>query len=191
MQVVQSTPPQELLRNELVREFAERCQSAARSIQRYINADNPAPDEETLLTLIETNDMISAALSKHQRALLQARKISTQTPPNLSSRGTLAPESSGPTLPPRSPGRDQSDTEPPSVAKAGLPPILGMPKPAARLENPFDDLHASNHSGEINGHRNGTEGGSQAASSTSYGAHGPHLSREDDDSPEQPKRYRF
>ncbi|PBP28304.1 hypothetical protein BUE80_DR000831 [Diplocarpon rosae] len=40
-QVVQSTPPSELLTNELVREFADRCQSASRSVQAYMIAENP------------------------------------------------------------------------------------------------------------------------------------------------------
>ena len=74
LQVVQSTPPTEVLGNELIKEFAERCQSASRSIQSYIHADNPAPDDDTLLTLIETNDQLTIAMSRHQRALLQARR---------------------------------------------------------------------------------------------------------------------
>ena len=51
-----------------------RCQSASRSMQGYIDSTNPAPDEETMLTLIETNDKLSVALSKFQRATLHARK---------------------------------------------------------------------------------------------------------------------
>ena len=76
-QVVQSTPPAEVLGNELIKEFADRCQSASRSMQQYIHADNPAPDEDTLLTLIETNDQLAMAMSKHQRALLQARRMTS------------------------------------------------------------------------------------------------------------------
>lgn len=75
LQVVQSTPPAELLGNELVKEFVERCQSASRSIQGYIHSSNPPPDEDTLLTLIETNDQLSTSISRHQRALLQARRM--------------------------------------------------------------------------------------------------------------------
>jgi hypothetical protein len=74
LQVVQSTPPSEVLGNDLIKEFADRCQSASRSVQGYIHAENPAPDDDTLLTLIETNDQLSLAISKHQRAILQARK---------------------------------------------------------------------------------------------------------------------
>lgn len=79
-QVVQSTPPAEVLNNELIKEFVERCQSASRSIQGYIHSDNPPPDEDTLLTLIETNDQLAAAMSRHQRAMLQARKATGISP---------------------------------------------------------------------------------------------------------------
>ena len=78
MQVVQSTPPVELLGNDLVREFAGRAQSAQRSIQGYINCENPAPDDSTLQTLVETNEQLSLAMSKHQRAMLTARRIAGQ-----------------------------------------------------------------------------------------------------------------
>lgn len=85
LQVVQSTPPTEIIGNELIKEFVERCQSASRSIQGYIHSDNPPPDEDTLLTLIETNDQISVVLSKYQRALLQARRTASDgsAPPAL------------------------------------------------------------------------------------------------------------
>lgn len=84
--MVQSTPPSEILNNDLIKEFAERCQSASRSIQGYINAEDPAPDNETLLHLIDTNDQLTLAMSKHQRAVLQARQAisgptTTQLPP--------------------------------------------------------------------------------------------------------------
>lgn len=74
-QVVQSTPPSEILGNDLIKEFAERCQSASRSIQGYIHSEDPVPDDDTLLTLIETNDQLSQATSRHQHALLQARRV--------------------------------------------------------------------------------------------------------------------
>lgn len=74
LQLVQSTPANELLGNDLVKEFAERCTSAQRSVQTYINCDNPSPDDDTMLTLIETNEQLSLAASKHQRAVLQARR---------------------------------------------------------------------------------------------------------------------
>lgn len=96
LQVVQSTPPNEVLTNELIKEFVERCQSASRSIQGYINSEDPPPDENTLLTLIETNDGISTALSRYQRAMLQARRLTTASsspgPGGLQRNGTLHQE---------------------------------------------------------------------------------------------------
>lgn len=74
VQVVISTPPAEALTNELIREFADRCQSAARSIQGYMAIDNPPPDHETMASMIDTNDQLQQALSQHHRALLSARK---------------------------------------------------------------------------------------------------------------------
>lgn len=74
LQFVQSTPPTEFNGNELIKEFCTRCQTASRAIQNYIHSTNPAPDENTLQTLIETNDELSVALSKYQHAFLSARK---------------------------------------------------------------------------------------------------------------------
>jgi len=132
-QVVQSTPPSELLHNELVREFADRCQSAQRSVQAYMVAENPAPDNDTMETLIETNEELSKAQSQHQRAVLNARKImgvSTPTgsfPPNTES-GYAAPQGPPPTL---------SNPVPPTW-KSGRsqPPI---PPPGETLPNVSDD----------------------------------------------------
>ncbi|KKK13049.1 hypothetical protein AOCH_005749 [Aspergillus ochraceoroseus] len=108
IQFVQSTPPAELLSHDLIQEFSGRCRRATRAMQSYINATDPTPDEDTLLTLIETNDELSVALSKHQRAMLQARKLlgqqesaqqSDASSPNPSSQSTPFP---APSLPPRS-----------------------------------------------------------------------------------------
>lgn len=74
-QTVQSTPPSELLQNDLVREFADRCTSASRSVQAYMIAENPSPDNDTMETLIETNEQLSKAMNQHQRAVLNARKV--------------------------------------------------------------------------------------------------------------------
>ncbi|KAF2430813.1 hypothetical protein EJ08DRAFT_211170 [Tothia fuscella] len=80
-QLVQSTAPAELQGNDLVKEFADRCQTAQRSVQGYINCDNPPPDDETMQTLIETSEQLSLAASKHQRAVLQARRAFASTSP--------------------------------------------------------------------------------------------------------------
>jgi hypothetical protein len=73
-QVVACTPPSEVLSNELITEFADRCQSASRSIQGYMAADDPGPDNETMESLLDTNEQLQQALNHHQRAVLSARK---------------------------------------------------------------------------------------------------------------------
>lgn len=67
-QLLQSTPQLETPDNELVKEFADRCKSASRSVVAYISAD-PPPDEDTLTTLIETNDVLTLALSEWKKAV--------------------------------------------------------------------------------------------------------------------------
>ncbi|KAI9750172.1 MAG: hypothetical protein M4579_006584 [Chaenotheca gracillima] len=119
LQVVQSTPPGEILGNELISEFAERCQSASRSIQGYMNSQDPPPDEDTLLTLIETNDQLSLASSKHQRALLQARKaLSSQT---------------------ASPAATTPPVGTPAASAAPVSPPIVAPQPRRQTRNPFSD----------------------------------------------------
>ncbi|KAI1433675.1 hypothetical protein GGR50DRAFT_472696 [Xylaria sp. CBS 124048] len=73
-QVVTNTPPAEVLTNDLIKEFAERCQSASRSIQGYMTLENPAPDNDTMESLIDTNEQLQTALNLHQRSMLNARK---------------------------------------------------------------------------------------------------------------------
>ncbi|KAL2823405.1 hypothetical protein BDW59DRAFT_98483 [Aspergillus cavernicola] len=127
MQFVQSTPPSEMLANDLIQEFSGRCRRASRAIQNYIHATNPPPDEDTLLTLIETNDELSVALSKHQRSMLEARKaLGQQSPPGESA--TQSPEFSDqypmttavrPVPPPPMPLRTQA------------PPFVESPSPVS------------------------------------------------------------
>ncbi|OAA75062.1 VHS/GAT domain-containing protein [Akanthomyces lecanii RCEF 1005] len=73
-QVVMNTPPAETLDNDLIKEFADRCLSASRSIQGYMIATNPGPDNETMEALIDTNEQLQTALNQHQRSVLSARK---------------------------------------------------------------------------------------------------------------------
>ncbi|KAL6871359.1 hypothetical protein J3F83DRAFT_659388 [Trichoderma novae-zelandiae] len=73
-QLVMNTPPVELLANDLVKEFANRCMSASRSVQGYMSSTDPAPDNDTMESLIDTNEQLQTALSQHQRAVLSARK---------------------------------------------------------------------------------------------------------------------
>jgi len=82
-QVLQSTPHPEIPQSELIREFVDRCRVASRSIQGYISAatgdgdgggiggDN-GMDEDTLTTLIMTNDLLTMAVSKHAHAVKEA-----------------------------------------------------------------------------------------------------------------------
>ncbi len=73
-QVVGCTPPAEILSNDLIKEFADRCLSASRSIQGYMTAENPPPDNDTMESLIDANEQLQQALNQHQRAILQAKK---------------------------------------------------------------------------------------------------------------------
>lgn len=98
-----------------------RCQSASGSIQGYINCDNPAPDEDTLLTLIETNDQLSVALSKYQRGILNARKTlgANAAPNNGTADATLTATAPSPSPSP--------PTEP--VSSGAVRPVPPPPPP--------------------------------------------------------------
>jgi hypothetical protein len=121
-QLVQSTPPAEFDQNDLIREFGDRCLSASRSIQGYISSQNPAPDDDTMLTLIDTNDQLALAMSKHQRGILQARKALGLNTENGMSSGNHSPNlDAGYTAPPR---------PPPSFTKYSMPPKKPTPPPA-------------------------------------------------------------
>ncbi|KAK3996288.1 hypothetical protein QBC44DRAFT_377913 [Cladorrhinum sp. PSN332] len=73
-QVVANTPPAEVFDNELIKEFADRCAGATKSIQGYMAATNPPPDNDTMESLIDTNEQLQQALNHHHRAVLQAKK---------------------------------------------------------------------------------------------------------------------
>ena len=137
-QVVQSTPPNEVLGNELIKEFVERCQSATRSMQDYIHSVNPAPDEDTLLTLIETNDQLATAMSKHQRALLQARRATGVSPLSANTGPYEAP--AAPVTPSSEP-RNGLFTPPP-----GPPPRKQVSQ--SENQNPFGDQHEAHGSSD-------------------------------------------
>ncbi len=102
MQLVQSSGPGEIATNALVKEFAERCQAAQRSVQAYISCENPAPDDDTLQTLIETDEQLSLAASRHQRAILQARRATTTASPSPPA-GMIAPMIPSPPVPAAAP----------------------------------------------------------------------------------------
>ena len=140
-QVVQSTPANEVLGNELIKEFVERCQSATRSMQDYIHSDNPAPDEDTLLTLIETNDQLATAISKHQRALLQARRARGASP--LSTASAQAGPFEAPSPPVTSPNGSRNGL---FMPPPGPPPRKQIPQ--SEDQNPFGDQHEAHGSSD-------------------------------------------
>lgn len=136
-QVVQSTPPAEVGGNELIREFADRCQSASRSVQAYMVSEDPAPDNQTMETLIETNEQLGKAMSLHQRTLLAARKAaSADTPPPV--MGAPGRTDSGFAAPP--PGPPPSQTSKPSVPPRNQGTSSGHLGPSTDDgSNPFAD----------------------------------------------------
>lgn len=103
-QLVANTPSTEVLNNDLVKEFADRCLSASRSIQGYMTAENPGPDNETMETLIDVNEELQQALNSQKRAILSARKElgigdRSQNPspsPQPETNGSSAPAMSAP-----------------------------------------------------------------------------------------------
>jgi hypothetical protein len=127
IQLVQSTPPSEFLYNELVREFADRCQSASRSVQAYMVAENPSPDNETMETLLETNDQLTKAISQHQRAILNARKIRGV--------GNNTPTSGTTPLPRTESGFAAPPGPPPTASRKTVP----IPPPGEYIPNISDD----------------------------------------------------
>ena len=151
-QVVQSTPSSEVLQNDLIKEFADRCQSASRSIQGYIHSDNPPPDEDTLLTLIETNDFLATAMSKHQRAMLQARKAISPNPspnplPQTYQNGPYeAPSGPPPNL--QSQPQRMSFTAPLSAPPNRRPPQTYSPPPLQTQPAPTQPYHNNSHARE-------------------------------------------
>ncbi|KAJ5774772.1 hypothetical protein N7457_009668 [Penicillium paradoxum] len=145
-QFVQSTPPAELEDNDLIKEFVDRCRTGSRVVQGYIHANNPAPDEDTLLTLIETNDEISVALSQQQRAMLKARKARGSSSPSSSNVNSPSPISqvgasvAGNFSPPTAPARSSTwnPESPAPVAELSSAVMTGgrsPPNPALALSS--------------------------------------------------------
>ncbi|KAL9116241.1 MAG: hypothetical protein Q9227_000612 [Pyrenula ochraceoflavens] len=155
IQTVQSTPSTDIENNELIREFAGRAQAASRSIQEMIHSTDPSPDEDTLLTLIETNDLLSMAMSKQQRAILQARR-SRSTSPNAAlqqqqqqTQQALYAPSTSPTLGTISTTGSQIGSE--SPPRPGLHPRTSVSQASVSPyseedNNPFADRAAQQQS---------------------------------------------
>ncbi|KAE8355100.1 hypothetical protein BDV28DRAFT_60334 [Aspergillus coremiiformis] len=132
VQFVQSTPPAEVVENELIKEFSDRCRSASRTIQQYIHSSSPPPDEDTLLTLIEVNDELSMSLSKHQHALLHARRAlgqsGGQSPSSSETTASGAHSAAPPPVPPR-------DTQNPFILPAISPATSSAPSIPPPMNN--------------------------------------------------------
>lgn len=74
-QLVQTTPQSDVLSSDLMIEFTQRCQTAQRSMQSFINC--APPDDDTLQNLIEVNEQLNLSIGKCQRAVLNARRLTT------------------------------------------------------------------------------------------------------------------
>lgn len=178
------TPPADVLSNELIKEFADRCLSASRSIQGYMAANDPAPDNDTMEGLIDTNEQLQQALNHHQRAVLNARKIL-----GLNERSSGA---SSPSLPPpineqtRPNGSGASAAN--SVPRLNAPPLPqrksignGKGKAADVWKTPALASGSGSGSGLGSGFGSGSAGPLQPTSGTSS-------RREDEESGQDPFR---
>jgi len=97
-----------------------------------MSCDDPSPDEDTMLTLIETNDQLNIAMSKHQRALLQARKSAGIATP--SSQPQPEPTQSGQPMPQHQLGRNvYSTTQQPDYGPYSSSP---PPRRQSTLQSP-------------------------------------------------------
>jgi hypothetical protein len=164
MQLVQSTPADELLSNDLVREFADRCQTASRSMQGYIDSVNPEPDHDTMQTLIETNEQLTLSNTRFQRALLAARRTrgsSPNPPANATQQETSRPtaatstETSANVYSAFAPATNEPENSRDFAytAPAGPPPgqrparDYSVSPAEETLTNPFSDPTDAQHSG--------------------------------------------
>ncbi|EQB50518.1 GAT domain-containing protein [Colletotrichum gloeosporioides Cg-14] len=158
----------EVLDNDLIKEFADRCQSASRSVQLYMRAENPSPDNDTMENLIDTNEQLQSALNQHQRAVLGARKqlgigarsenaspISPQSatgqhsePPQQQwsqAQSSSSSSTPAPVLPARPAEGNGKGKAAESFAPPPGPPPKSQPEPPA--EDPFKDPQPqTNHS---------------------------------------------
>lgn len=139
LQLLQSTPPAELVVHELIREFNDRCQAAQRSMQSYINCNAPPPDHDTMQTLIETNEQLGLATSRYQRAMLAARRAlgsnaSSAAPSPQPQQEQQQPlggptDSSNNVYSAFAPAPTSTTTQPTSTNAAGAPSSAFLPPP--------------------------------------------------------------
>lgn len=127
-------------------EFVQRCQNASQSMHGYITSEEPL-EEHLLTTLIETNELLSMALTRHQ-GILEAVRLGRDLEKTLSIQRTDSP--------PLAEQRDR-DTDvpplalPPSLGQAQTHPVHRSETPNSKLlepfdsQNPFSDSHHLHH----------------------------------------------
>ncbi len=134
-QVVACTPPSEVLSNDLIKEFSGRCTAASRSIQGYMAADSPPPDNDTMESLIDTNEQLQTALNQHHRAVLQAKKhLGVDTNSRSStSIPSPPPQAQGRPVPPRKavPGNGKGKATSSGSAYDAPAPVVAGPSRSA------------------------------------------------------------
>lgn len=118
-QVLGSTPRNEVLDNELVKEFVHRCRSASTSMADFITCDSPPPDPDTLQTLIETNDIIRIALARHD-AIKESVQMIQPSPPE----GPRSEPRNSPPVNPAARIEGPPDLDNPFKDPAVLPPLV-------------------------------------------------------------------
>lgn len=147
-QVVLNSPPEELLDNDLVKEFADRCQSASRSMQMYMLAEDPAPDNDTMEAIIDTNEQLQSSLNQHQRAVLSARKklgLNVQSEHNSPTVMSPAIGSEEPPVPPpntrpsyQQPPQQQQPPPPQSQSSSSISKLFSRKTPSKSREEAFE-----------------------------------------------------
>ncbi|KAI2604961.1 uncharacterized protein GGS25DRAFT_406610 [Hypoxylon fragiforme] len=166
-QVVTNTPPVEVLSNDLIKEFADRCTSASRSIQMYMTAEDPAPDNDTMEHLIDTNEQLQASLSLHQRAMLNAKKLvaTMEPPPREQSVSPIESEPNDyslepPPVPRKANGKGKEREHEPSIAGPSR-----THTPSIEQDNPFRDPETDHDYLGSKSHAAGGSGSGKGASS--------------------------
>ncbi len=107
-------------------------------------AENPSPDNDTMLTLIETNEQLALSMTKHQRAVLQARKLlgigyeGNGSSSNISPNGTGISGVVPPPGPPPSSNRPAPQQAGPAPAQSPQS-TSGVSPDSEKAEDPFKD----------------------------------------------------
>ncbi|KAI5921736.1 GAT domain-containing protein [Camillea tinctor] len=190
-QVVANTAPGEVLDNDLIKEFADRCLSASRSIQMYMRAEDPSPDNETMESLIDTNEHLQNSLNLHQRSMLNARKhvaavggqddndqvspIDDRASNGFARRPSPSSFSDQPPLPPRKPNGDGNG----KGKGRDYEPAVAGPSRTHTPDDPFrDPAPEPSGSGSYNAGIGRSASGAGRGSSSQYQDEEPRLAYE-------------